>query len=285
MCAACQNAGEMNVVSLKAFLRPLIPPLIYEAAHRVKVSAGYGLPPPLPLPLPLPPTLPPPEPLTSYSPRSSFAEAAEEAGAGYSSQSILAEFRPGVSMMDLPAYTGPMLACMSLVAQKNRPIKVCDFGGSTGYFRSYVETFFNGSVATHWRVVETAEQVQRCADAKVPGLAFSTSIGPAPYDVAIFSGALHCIDDWKAPLREVYSEFILICRTPLDDEERPFLQSFVREGITHTIAGRVLRRKDIFDLLSATHELLVSWEHTSHLCEMGPFSSPTMLWRRRERDD
>ena len=263
-------------MNLKNTIRPLVPPVLYEVAHRLKAGFARVTAAPTDISASLLPQ--------SFSPRRTFAEAERDAGVGYGADPMLAKAHIGHAWLtEMQDYAAPMLASVAIAAQQcgNRPLRVLDFGGGRGSFRAYVHDFFGERIRTEWRVVETPEQVQFNDDLACAGFEFSTSIGSAPYDLAMFSGSLQYINEWQAPLREANAEIIYIARTPLDVIERPFLQSIVRGEHQCRFPGRVISKPALFDLLGETHELFAKWDFSSHLLRMGEFQSPAMLWRRR----
>jgi len=256
--------------SLKAVIRPFIPKPIYQAAHDAKHMLVVEKPAPL---------LP-----QAFSPRSSFEEAKREAGVGYSNEDMLAKAHVTSSWLDeMQDYAAPMLASVALASQYSGGdrLNVLDFGGGRGTFRAYVKDFFGDRIQTRWKVVETAEQVNLNANLGVEGFEFSTEIGSEPFDLAIFSGSLQYVDDWQRILRSTNAKYIYISRSPLDDLERPYLQTVIRGERVCQFAARVINKNALFELLSETHELFASWKFEAHLLEMGPFPSPAMLWMRR----
>jgi putative methyltransferase (TIGR04325 family) len=220
-----------------------------------------------------------------YSPRSSFEEAERDAGVGYGDGAILTKGHVGHAWLtEMQDYAAPMLLSVSLAAQVNpgKRIRVLDFGGGRGSFRVYVDDFFEGRILTSWSVVETEEQVRYNDDLNVPFFEFSAAVGSDPYDLAIFSGSLQYIGKWQSILRETIADLIYIARTPLDEVERPYLQTARRGENVCCFAGHVLSKPELFALLSETHELFASWDFEAHLLEMGKFATPAMLWRRKK---
>jgi putative methyltransferase (TIGR04325 family) len=271
-------------MDLKSVIRPLVPPIIYEAAHRIKVAI-------------MPPSIGPPtvteisviDPETSiqlaYSSRPSFAEAAIECGRGYAGEQMLekALSSPHAWLHKMQDYGAPILASVALAAMnaKGARLKVLDFGGGIGIFKAYVHDYFDERVATDWTVVEIPEQVAFNQDCVQDNLRFSTSVGPGPYDLAIFCGSLQYVDDWQSVLRATDADLVLVSRTAVADLEQAYVQTIGRDGHLSRVPARVLPRPELFALLSERHELFASWDFKNHLVEMGSFDAPAMLWRLR----
>jgi putative methyltransferase (TIGR04325 family) len=249
-------------MDLKSVIRPLVPPIIYEAAHSLKVSVGLGS-------------------VIRYLPRASFAEAADEAGLGYRDKRLILRFQDGAANLhDMPDFMSAFLASIAIASSTNGPrLKVLDFGGGAGHYRSYVETAFSGVIQTEWLVVETPEQVALNSD--VEAIEFSSSIVDGQFDLAIFSGSLQYVDDWKEALLKTRADFIFIARTPIADNEKAFLQ--IRNGHGLSYPGRVIPRRMLFGLVEGTHDLFASWTYEATLGGMGKFEAPAMLWRRKVR--
>jgi putative methyltransferase (TIGR04325 family) len=274
-------AGRGTSMNLKSAIRPLVPPILYEAASRLKNSSrgtawrpGDASDSARPNNLPL-----------SYKPRKSFALAAREAGPGYNDQRLRNSFHD--SPVDLgqgvPAFTAPLFASVAAASMRAQGavIKIVDFGGASGYLRSCVNTFFGDRIKSDWTIVETADQVNFVGDLGRDDVRYSATIGAGHYDLAIFSSSLQYVEDWKTPLRSADADMIYIARTPLGDHEQPFLQSTLRDGIAVQYPGRIVARKDLFAVLEPTHRLMSLWELDAHLFEMGVYDAPAMLWERR----
>jgi putative methyltransferase (TIGR04325 family) len=272
---------------LKELIRPLVPPILYQAAHHLKKRAqqtgASGLVSVLTLAPEVIETRYPV--LLSFSPRASFAEAARECGAGYNSGEILekAHQTPHAWLKGMGEYLAPALASFgTIVASANgKRLKVLDFGGGNGVFKAYVNDFFDQSFTTDWTVVETSAQVQFNSDVTLDGLHFATSISPTVYDFALFSGSLHYVEDWQAVLRQTNAGSIFISRTPIGSADKPYIQSITRDGHESRVPARVIPRAELFELLSERYELFAKWDFNSHLVEMGLHESPAMLWRRK----
>lgn len=262
-------------MSIKSSIRSLTPPLIYEAAHRMRLKRSSGFE--------SPETAERPKPF-GYFMRSSFAEAAREAGIGYSDEGLLSKFHGNHAWLtEMADFVAPFLSGVALASlnSKRQGIRVLDFGGASGYFRAYVNDFFNGKIVTHWKIVETAEQVEHNKDLNLSGVEFSTCIGDDQYDLALFSGSLQYIADWKAPLENLNADLILISRTPIADIERPFLQKTMREGMAFSYPGRIISKPALFEVLEKTHELFASWRSEVHLLQLGIHQAPAMIWKRK----
>lgn len=268
-------------MNLKAAIRPFVPPILYETASRLKKSskAAWARPGDATGPvrsnnLPL-----------SYKPRKSFALAAQEAGLGYSDQRLRSSFHD--SPVDLgqgvPAFTAPLFASIAAASMRAQgaEIKIVDFGGASGYLRSCVNTFFGDRVKSDWTIVETAGQVSFIGDLGRSDVRYATTIEAGHYDLAIFSSSLQYVEDWKTPLRSADADMIYIARTPLGDDEQPFLQTSMRDGVAVRYPGRIVAWKDLFAVLEPTHRLVSRWDLDAHLFEMGVHAAPAMLWERR----
>jgi putative methyltransferase (TIGR04325 family) len=275
----CPTEGAR--MNLKSAIRPLVPPILYKAASRLKKSAkGAGW-----RPDDAPDSARPNNMPLSYKPKKSFALAAQEAGSGYSDPRLRTSFHD--SKVDLgqgiPDFTAPLfvsVAAASLRAQ-GAEIKILDFGGASGYLRSCVNTFFGDRIKSDWTIVETADLVNFIGDLGRSDVRYSTTIGTGHYDLAIFSSSLQYVEDWKAPLRSADADMVYIARTPLGDNEQPFLQRTLRDGIAVQYPGRIVARKDLFAVLEPTHRLVSLWTLEAHLFEMGVQAAPAMLWERR----
>ncbi len=217
---------------------------------------------------------------TTFVPAPSFAEASELASSGYGN--LVARGAPnGVwSQTDMPDYTAPMLTSVSVAAQsvQERPLKVLDFGGRTGFFRSYVNSVLG--LKTEWRVVETEEQVQHNLDLNRDGLEFSTEIGSDTYDIAIFAGSLQYVDGWRDVLNQTKASYWHFSRTPFGQTEHFFVQTIIDDGHTFKVPGRIICWDDFMAAMSGA-EMFASWTGSSHLHSMGIFQSPTMLWKSK----
>jgi putative methyltransferase (TIGR04325 family) len=254
-------------VNLKSAIRPFIPPIIEGVARRISARWFSG------------PSTP-----FSYSPRNSFAEAAREAGVGYEHQDLLSKFVDGRAPLDqLSDFAGAFLASIAMAAgaADHKIIRVLDYGGGSGYFRNYVDTFFDRRIRTDWWIVETPRQVELNSVLPLSDVCYSTKIGDRPYDIALFSGSLQYVEDWRAPLQEADADLIFIARTPLGDAERPYLQRAFYEGKPVAYPGRVISRQDLLGILNRTHEMVASWKFKAQLLQMGEHEAPAMLWRRR----
>lgn len=262
-------------MELKAAIRPLVPPLIYEAASRLKRRVNP--PPPAPLP--------PPNP-NSFEPKESFAAAALEAGIGYENQILLSALHNGRAHLEdgVSDFVAPLFASIALASLRSggRKIKVLDFGGASGYLRSYLNTFVDDKIATDWLIVETKAQVDFAGEL-TGDVRYSTEIGPGHFDLAIFSGSLQFLENWRVPLTSLDADMIYIARTPLADSEQCYLQHGIHDGAPYKYAGRVIARSDLFSLLEQTHRLHCLWKLDAHLLELGRHEAPAMLWRRQPR--
>jgi putative methyltransferase (TIGR04325 family) len=265
-------------VALKQLIRSIVPSKLYQAAHDMKVrislspsgqAADEGAP----------------SIRLSYSPRPSFAEAARECGKGYGADKILekAHRSPHAWLTQMQEYAAPLLASFAVAATTagNQRLKVLDFGGGIGIFKAYVNDFFDHRIQTDWKVVEVPEQVAHNSDVAQEGLNFSTSIGEEFFDIAVFSGSLQYVDDWRAPLQEASAQMIFISRTAIGDVDQPYIQTIARNGHVAKVPARVVPRPELFALLSENYDLFASWDFKSHLVEMGLYQSPAMLWRRK----
>jgi putative methyltransferase (TIGR04325 family) len=263
--------GKHLMSKVKASIRRFLPQPLYEFAHQIKVSIFGASTPAGKLVS------------KSFSSRTSFAQAQREAGIGYGDEAVLAKAHIGpAQLIQMQDYSAPMLAGIALAAASgNNQIRVLDFGGGSGFFRAYVNDFFDQRIQTEWRVVETPEHVQYSSGFTFPGFEYSSSIGGDRYDFAIFSGSLNYVPDWQAVLREINADLIFIARTPVDDVTQPYLQTVAIGDRTTRFAGRIIERSALFELLSETHDLFASWDFQANMLQMGKFSAPAMLWRRR----
>lgn len=253
--------------ALKAALRPLVPPILYGMAQRMAARwlPGPGRP-------------------YSYSPRKSFAEAARESGDGYEAQGLLSKFVDSRTSLDqMSDFAGAFMASIAMASIRvdGRKIRVLDFGGASGYFRNYVDTFFDGKIKTDWWIVETKKQVDFNSSLNMNDVHYSASIDNLPCDIALFSGSLQFIEDWKRPLSQVNAELIFIARTPLGKFDKPFIQRVVREGRTFSYPGQVIGKSGLLSVLEQSHKMIACWKFDAHLLQMGIHESPAMLWLRR----
>jgi putative methyltransferase (TIGR04325 family) len=247
---------------LKSAIRPLVPPALYEAASRLKASAGFGS-------------------SIRFQSRPSFAAAAREAGKGYQDERLLSKFSGGLTdLRAMPDYMSPFLASVGIAAASlsGSSLDVLDFGGASGHFVSYVNTAFAGRIKANWTVVETPDQVAVNADASIE---FTSTIPTREFDLAIFSGSLQYLEDWRTPLRETNARLLYVARTALSDRELPFLQTLVGQGKRLSYPGRVLQHRELFSLLEDRYDLFASWSFDMSLGELGAFEAPAMLWQRR----
>jgi len=159
-------------------------------------------------------------------------------------------------------------------------VRVLDFGGASGYFRNYVDTFFDGKIRTDWLIVETEQQVSHNANLGLSDVRYSTTIGDQAFDIALFSGSLHYIEKWMLPLRQTNAELIFIARTPLGSSNQPFLQRVMHEGRTLAYPGQVIVEDALFAELRRTHQMIARWDFRSNLLEMGWYDAPATLWER-----
>jgi len=224
-----------------------------------------------------------PQPL-SCSPRPSFRAAQEDAGRSYNDPNLCGAFSDQVPLDDLRDFDAPILAAVALAAlrKKGAEINVLDFGGGAGRMKAVVSSYFKESVEERWTVVEAEEQVAANEGVKSSKIRFLREIEPLRYDLALFSGSLRYLSDWKTPLAAAsQSDLIMICRTPFSDREQPFVQSVARDGYIYKLAARVIAKDEIAAALSPTHNLLASWKLEQHLFEMGVYESPSILWQRK----
>jgi putative methyltransferase (TIGR04325 family) len=229
------------------------------------------------------------------SPRSSFEAAKLEAGAGYIDHSLIAETRQTPSkpldQTNLQSHLAALFASLAIAAslQPTRPLRVLDFGGALGLYFHLVREAFEGRLLLDWTVVETDAYV---AHADINGLAnprLFASIDEAvsaqsQFDFILFSGVLQYLEHWREPLSHAavkFSPYVLISRTPIGDNEIPFLQTVNIPSRRSAWPGRILRLDDISAVLSRTHRVALTWDFDQHLGEMGVRSSPSVLWKRR----
>jgi putative methyltransferase (TIGR04325 family) len=221
----------------------------------------------------------------SFSPRSSFAQAVQECGEGYSGEEILekAHRAPHAWLKEMQDYMAPLLASFGIAAMgaKSGRLRVLDFGGGNGVFKAYAHDFFDRGLVTDWTVVETPAQVELNSDVTQDGLRFSTSIGSEFYDFAVFSGSLQYVDDWQSALRQTDAGMLFISRTPIGSADKPFIQSIARNGRQSKVPGRVIPRSELFAVLAERYDLFASWDFKAHLMEMGLHDSPAMVWRKK----
>lgn len=258
-------------MNLKSVIRPVVPPLLYGAAHQIKTRY-------------FPPTEAPKFP--SFSPRESFSRAAEECGAGYDDERLLSKFHAGQVDIEsgMPAPYAALLASIAAawIDRQRDKIRVLDFGGAAGHLRSLVATFFGGNIPTDWTIVETESQVRYAGDLGRPDVRYARELEKrGAYDFALFSGSLQYLEDWRTPLRSIDADMIFIARTPVADTEKAFVQRTLRDGYPVCYPGRVICARDLESLLTETHSIFARWDMDAHLLEMGVHESPAMLWKRR----
>jgi putative methyltransferase (TIGR04325 family) len=261
-------------MAVKRLIRAIVPPLFYHAAHEIKklVNAPEA-----------PAEGAPPDVRLSYSPKSSFAEAALECGKGYEKAEVLVKAHTGPhAWLDrMQDYQAPFLASFSIAALKAADIvKVLDFGGGTAVSKAVVNDFFEDRYRTDWTVVEVPEQVLHNSDLVQDDLRYTTEIGSAAYDIAIFAGSLQYVEHWQAPLTDVNAELILISRTPMGNIRQAYVQSVEKSGHSYKFPGQIIPRPEVIELLSKRYRLFAHWDFTAHLVEMGLRDSPAMLWKR-----
>jgi putative methyltransferase (TIGR04325 family) len=248
---------------LKSVIRPFVPPVLYEAASRLKSSIGSGS-------------------SIRFQARPSFAAAALEAGKGYRDERLLSKFAGGpTDLRAMPDHMSPFLASVAIASMnvtERSSLTVLDFGGGSGHYLSYVTTAFAGRINAAWTVVETPDQVDHNAGASIE---FTSSIPARQFDLAVFSGSLQYLDDWRAPLTVTDAKLLYIARTSLSDRERSFLQTVTMQGKALSYPGRVICRRELFDLMEQRYELFASWSFDVSLGELGRFATPAMLWKRR----
>lgn len=230
--------------------------------------------------------------LIKYSARATFDQAKTEAGQGYLAPEVLAgEYKqPKLTDTLLPGFTSPVFSAVSIAGagEKDRPLRALDFGGAMGDMYWYVTEAFGSHIKLDWSVVETDLYLQYVKKLGIRTPAFFDSIEEAArlgeFDLAIFSGVLQYLEDWRPSLRHpsvMNSRYILLSRTPVGDEEIPFLQTRITPETTVSYPGRVLRSADIAAVLEKTHRLKMSWHFDQHSDELGIIPTPALLWERR----
>jgi len=225
-----------------------------------------------------------------YMRTDSFEEAERLAGAGYSNDAVLSDLQSSwfyigePRLTDTPDFFAAFFAVLGLAASRfpHRQLRVLDFGGATGRYSAYASAFFHG-VTFNWHVVETEMYAQR-GRIMTPDATFSTSLNEIAegIDVAIFSGVLQYLKDWKSVLDHPVTRsasLVFITRTPVG-KEAAFLQSAHYSTGSMLLPSRVIPKDELESLLSRSHRLHASWLFEHHLGELGVVSAPSAIWSR-----
>lgn len=220
-----------------------------------------------------------PFPRVHYFPRSTFAEAACEAGVGYQNPILVegcnnaaADFR--IDRLGLiPGYAAALFATIGMIGKST--IAVADVGGALGGHFFWAESAFP-AIAFDWHVVETPLYVERGREMFLNGnLSFLTVFPKQQLDLAYFSGSLPYIDDWKAAIEDARSaEYILITRTRMSDREMIYLQETVYASGRVAYPCRVFARADITECLGRSHAVIAAWDNLG--------DGVAELWRRSD---
>jgi putative methyltransferase (TIGR04325 family) len=230
-----------------------------------------------------------------YAIRGSFEEAETEAGIGYQDPSLLRGYpsEPFLShcnppLTNLPDYFASFIAAVGMILIRSgvKTLRVLDVGGTLGGHCFYLEHAFLRRVAFDWTVLETPLYANFGRSMlKDPQLHFATSFDEVGTDfhLVYFSGVLGHMRDWHAALTAtptLAAQYVLITRTPLGEEEIPFIQTVTYSDKTLRYPGRVLRRAAVEEALAGTHMIIASWQFWQTSAGNRAYEAPAMLWGR-----
>lgn len=179
----------------------------------------------------------------------------------------------------MPDYLAPFLASFAYAASKKPSLRILDFGGASGYFRAHVKSFYSYT-STDWTVIETAAQVELNKDLGLPDVRYSTDINSETYDLAIFSGSLQFVPDWRKPLSNAQADLVYIARTPLGTKDQAFVQRITKDRGVFRYPGQVISETSLRSFLERDYTLRALWKFDAHLFELGVHAAPAMLWER-----
>jgi len=182
--------------SLKAALKMLMPPILWQAAHRIRSRMARKSPP------------------VFEGPFASWADAVSASNSeGWDSPSVLnktldaalkvrdglAEFQQDSVVMTDIIYSPTILAFLCLILSRYDSVNVLDFGGQLGtnYFQNRRILRSLGSIPTIWNIVET-EAFARLGKQHLQSdeLRFFPSIREAPIlNAVLFSGSLQYVSN------------------------------------------------------------------------------------------
>ncbi|MEJ8308829.1 methyltransferase, TIGR04325 family [Agrobacterium larrymoorei] len=145
---------------------------------------------------------------------SSFSEALKAAGKGYSADHLSAYtwarqgplFQDASPLEDVPWFgTAGLLAALPIAAKSDRPVRVLDFGGSTGTHYLLATQIYGHVPIGKWAVIETEPMVKRSLDYRSDHLRWFSDIDEAMIwleacDLVFTSGALQYTPDPQAAL-------------------------------------------------------------------------------------
>lgn len=187
-------------MTLKSTIRPFVPPILYEAASRLKRDAFRADPAPI-------------DGVQFTGDYATFQEALSAASdLGYNGSPAIdryvrryREIRSDIpkSVMDNSAVLLPFMAAIGAAEPINGIVEIFDLGGGYGSIYDLVRHLYPAKTI-RWTVVELPALVARGDEMGMSDMKqFATAIPERPFSLGIASGVLQCLEDPVSAFRNL----------------------------------------------------------------------------------